>query len=321
MDAFIARHLQGVSRTYAILVPMLPGSLADAIGVAYLLMRIVDTLEDATQLPADERVRHLERLDAALDGESGALAALARPIGDTEEERELMRSAPEVFGKVQTLEPAYRDPLSACARAMSRGVCTLIRRSAERGLPYPAVRDAAELREYCYYVAGTVGEMLCAMMAHFLRLPALRRLRDVAVELGIGLQLVNILKDALKDSRQGRRYLPLAADGHVSPAEVHRAVLYEARLSLQRGMEFVLALPAGARELRSFCGLPIAWGAMTLARAEQDPSRAKIGRGAIRASIELFRKLAGDDQALRQWLSSMLRPTGNAGQPAPAGLA
>ena len=44
LDAFVAKHLQGVSRTYAILVPMLPDALADAVGVAYLLMRVVDTL-------------------------------------------------------------------------------------------------------------------------------------------------------------------------------------------------------------------------------------------------------------------------------------
>jgi len=162
------------------------------------------------------------------------------------------------------------------------------------------------MREYCYYVAGVVGVMLCTMMAQFLRLPALLRLGDLAVELGIGLQLVNILKDAMKDSRQGRRYLPLSASGGVSHGEIYRAVLTEARASLQKGVEFVLALPATARELRSFCGLPIAWGAMTLARAERDERQAKIGRGAIRTSIELFGKLAGDDRALREWFGALL---------------
>jgi phytoene/squalene synthetase len=204
-------------------------------------------------------------------------------------------------------------------------------RSAERGQPYPAIRDAAELREYCYYVAGTVGEMLCAMMAHFLKLPALARLRDVAVELGVGLQLVNILKDCLKDAAQGRRYLPTAEGGEVDRGEVYRAVLNEARLSLRRGVEIVLALPAGARELRSFCGLPIAWGAMTLARAERGITKPrkdenakasegpKIGRGAIRASIKLFGKLAGDDAALRAWLTRMLGAgSGEADGAAPA---
>ena len=317
MDAFIAEHLQGVSRTYAILVPMLPARLADAVGLAYLVMRVVDTLEDDTRLSPAERARYFQLLKGALEAQPGAAEALAQPLGDTPDERALMQVSPEVFARLHALEPAYRDAICECAHAMTGGVRQLIERSAARELPYPAVTSAEELREYCYYVAGVVGEMLCAMMAHFLGRPQLLRLRDIAVELGIGLQLVNILKDALKDSRQGRRYLPLAEDGDVAHAEIYRAVLQEARQSLLRGVEFVLALPAGARELRSFCGLPIAWGAMTLAKAERDASQAKIGRGAIHSSIEAFSRLAGDDQALRTWFTRMLSPPPSGENPLP----
>lgn len=308
MDAFISKHLKGVSRTYAILIPMLPRSLGEAVGLAYLLMRIVDTLEDATELSPRQRRRLLRELDAILRAdECPASPALARSIGDNESERDLMRCAPEVFERIAALEPVYRDAARHCARRMIGGVREFMARSARRGIAYPAIRDAAELRSYCYYVAGVVGEMLCTMMAHYLRQPALTHLRDMAVELGVGLQLVNILKDALKDSRQGRRYLPLASGGSISHMEIYRAVLSEARESLRRGAEFVYALPASARELRSFCGLPIAWGAMTLARAERNAGQAKIGRGAVRSSIERFKVLVGDDRALRSWFAQILR--------------
>jgi phytoene/squalene synthetase len=146
-------------------------------------------------------------------------------------------------------------------------------------------------------------------MAHYLKQPALRERRDVAVELGIGLQMVNILKDALKDSTQGRRYLPPAEGASAAQAEVYAAALQDARQCLQRGLEFVLALPVAARELRSFCGLPISWGAMTLTQAEQDTRQAKIGRGAIQDSITRFDELVGDDAALREWLSGLLNPS------------
>ena len=313
MDAFLAKHLQGVSRTYAILVPMLPDALGDAVGVAYLLMRMVDTLEDDPRLSTGERLRYFTLVEAALGGSEAAAAALAQPLGDTDDERALMRDAAQVMSRVQALEPEYHAAVATCAQAMTGGVRRLIARSAERGLAYPAVRNMAELREYCYYVAGVVGEMLCTMMAHFLRWPELRRLRDQAVELGIGLQLVNILKDAGKDSVQGRRYLPLAEGGESAQAEVYTAVLHTARQSLQKGVDYVLALPASARELRSFCGLPIAWAAMTLARAECTADAAKIGRADIRDSITRFGELVGDDQALRQWLSALLE-SGAAGR-------
>ncbi|MBN2447937.1 MAG: squalene/phytoene synthase family protein [Phycisphaerae bacterium] len=317
MDSFIARHLQGVSRTYAILIPMLPGKLADAIGLAYLLMRIVDTLEDYPPLSDDERLRLIGLLEHTLsDPTSEVHADLCAAIGDNDDEVELMRHTAEVIARLRDLEPVYRDAAAACALEMMKGVREFIARAAERGQPYPAVRSAAEMRSYCYYVAGVVGVMLCEMMAHWLKRPQLTSLRDLAIELGIGLQLVNIVKDALKDSKHGRRYLPTSADGKLSPGEIYKAALEEARTSLQRGVEFVLALPAQARELRYFCGLPIAWGAMTLSHAERDSSRAKIGRSAIASSIDHFKALAGDDTALRRWLSGMLGEQPSGVQPA-----
>ena len=42
--------LQGVSRTFALTIPQLPGPLRDVVGNAYLLCRITDTIEDEPSL-------------------------------------------------------------------------------------------------------------------------------------------------------------------------------------------------------------------------------------------------------------------------------
>lgn len=309
MDAFVTHHLKGVSRTYALLIPMLPAGFSDAVGLAYLLMRIVDTIEDAPTMPDELRRTCLRELDGILlRGEAASPPSLPKRLGELAAERELMTQSPDVLRRIAALDPQYAASARMCARQMIAGVQEMMDRAATRSMPYPAIQDAAEMRRYCYFVAGVVGEMLCEMMAHLLRQPGLLKLRELAVELGIGLQLVNILKDALKDSMHGRRYLPCTIEGQVSPREVYRLALAEARKSLQIGTEFVLALPATAWQLRSFCGLPIAWGAMTLARAEQDESTAKVGRGAIMASIERFTALARDDDGLRKWLSGLITP-------------
>lgn len=316
MDSFITHHLKGVSRTYAILIPMLPSGFGDAVGLAYLLMRIVDTIEDAPTLADDARRRCLAELDEILrEKRAETPASLPAELGEIAAERELMGCTPEVLRRIDALDGQYSAAARQCARQMIFGVQMMMDRAAARGMAYPAIQDATEMRSYCYYVAGVVGEMLCEMMAHLLRKPALLKLRELAVELGIGLQLVNILKDALKDSKHGRRYLPCTANGDVSPREVYRIALAEARKSLQVGTEFVLALPATAWQLRSFCGLPIAWGAMTLARAERDESAAKVGRNAIMSSIERFTAIAGDDHALRGWLAGLISPAADV-QPA-----
>ncbi len=306
MDAFIHQHLHGVSRTYALLIPMLPAPLAESVGLAYLQMRIIDTVEDAPELATPERVAALQTLRRVLSGASASELAQLPALSGNPAENALLADARQVFDRIAALSPQQQAAVHTCGVKMIDGVLHLLERAAQRGVTYPAIQSADELREYCHYVAGVVGEMLCCLMSQHLRQPALMRLRDVAIELGLGLQMVNILKDAMKDAHDGRRYLPQTPSGNVSTGEVYRAVLAEARISLQRGTEFVLGLPAAARELRSFCGLPIAWGAMTLARAERDARQAKIGRGAIRSSIALFARLAGDDAALRTWLTRLL---------------
>lgn len=65
-------------------------------------------------------------------------------------------------------------------------------------------RDLAELRAYAVRVAGTVG----AMMAMLMNVRE-RRLLARACDLGVAMQLTNIVRDVGEDARNGRLYLPL----------------------------------------------------------------------------------------------------------------
>lgn len=60
-----------------------------------------------------------------------------------------------------------------------------------------------ELKQYCYRVASTVG-LMCIEIFGYKHKSA----KDFAVNLGIALQLTNILRDVNKDSKNGRIYLP-----------------------------------------------------------------------------------------------------------------
>ena len=62
-----------------------------------------------------------------------------------------------------------------------------------------------DLRRYCYRVAGTVGLLAAPILGcrDDSALPA-------AVDLGIAMQLTNILRDVAEDARMGRLYLPLS---------------------------------------------------------------------------------------------------------------
>jgi phytoene synthase len=60
-----------------------------------------------------------------------------------------------------------------------------------------------ELREYCYRVAAVIGRM-CVRIFGFQYAAAL----DRAEELGLALQLTNILRDVREDAEMGRIYIP-----------------------------------------------------------------------------------------------------------------
>jgi len=303
-EEFLDRHLAGVSRTYAVVIPMLPAGLREAVGLAYLLMRVVDTVEDAPQLSDEQRQEHLARLEALVTADPPTERGERElPIGESDAERSLMQSLPELLAGIGQLDAAYRAACRTCSCQMIVGVRRLLDQSAARGAPYPAVRDLAELRTYCYYVAGVVGEMLCDMMAHWCGVPALRRLRALAVELGTGLQLVNILKDAARDAAHGRRYLPPSDPRSAAP---QAAVMEEARRCLRQGIEYVLALPRAAVGLRAFSGLPIVWAALTLQRVERQGAGAKITRDEIAGTIAEFQRRAASDDDLQSWLLKLL---------------
>ncbi|MEE2660119.1 MAG: squalene/phytoene synthase family protein, partial [Planctomycetota bacterium] len=79
---------------------------------------------------------------------------------------------------------------------------------AQCGVQHDAWHDVSELREYCYYVAGVVGEMLTAMFTSYDRglLPAEAELMRLAPSVGESLQLVNMIRDYQSDNERKRLY-------------------------------------------------------------------------------------------------------------------
>ncbi|MCL6601934.1 MAG: squalene/phytoene synthase family protein [Paenibacillus sp.] len=94
-----------------------------------------------------------------------------------------------------------------------------------RDLSFTHYETMDQLESYCYLVAGTVGEML---------LPVLRDDSDeeaqaAGIALGMGMQIVNIIRDVGEDLERGRRYLPLEvmeSNGY-SQQELERGVVNE----------------------------------------------------------------------------------------------
>ena len=67
-----------------------------------------------------------------------------------------------------------------------------------------------QLRTYCYHVASTVGLISMHMIGHVAaNASEIAEAREQAIDLGVALQLTNILRDVAEDFVRGRIYLPL----------------------------------------------------------------------------------------------------------------
>ena len=284
--------LQKTSRTFALAIPLLPEPTRNQVGIAYLLFRIADTFEDAVLWPRERRLAALDRLGELLDRDPSAaeafcLECLREPPVDHPGYRELVARMELVLRDFGALPLPARVAVRRHLIRSIGGMKQFVRRSDQRnGLILSNIDD---LREYCYSVAGIVGEMLTEL--YLLDRPELassaEELRDRAASFGEGLQLVNILKDAPADAQEGRVYLP--------PGVELRAVIDVAGQALTAAEEYVdLLRRAGtAAGLVSFNAFIAGLARMNLQILAARGVGAKLSRAEVASvAAEVARELA-----------------------------
>jgi phytoene synthase len=143
----------------------------------YALYAFCRTVDDCVDEPSGEREAGLARWLAELHR-----AYAGRP------ETELGRELAEAVARFPIPRGAFEDIVAGCRMDLTQ------RRYA----------SFAELRVYCERVASAVG--LASIEIFGYQDP---RTREYAVELGLALQLTNILRDVAADAARDRLYLPL----------------------------------------------------------------------------------------------------------------
>lgn len=299
------RLLPGVSRTFALTIPQLPAPLRPAITNAYLLCRIADTIEDSSRLNPDDKDGQFRGLVDCLRGNADPVRyaeglTQACHVDDILERR-LLENTPAVVGVFHGLPPIQQEPLLRCVDIMAPGMARFERLKRPDGLP-----DRAAFRDYCYVVAGVVGEMLTALFAQ--GNPAIARqeaaLRRLAVGFGQGLQMTNILKDVWEDRARGICWLPrdvmrehgcrLDVDGDWARDAHFRDGMHflvgVARRHLELARDYTLRIPGNEPGIRRFCGWSVGMALYTLRNIAHNRtftagSQVKISRARLRTII------------------------------------
>ncbi|MEO6870904.1 MAG: squalene/phytoene synthase family protein [Chthoniobacterales bacterium] len=140
----------------------------------YAFCRLIDDIADDPAIPVEEKTHQLETWRAGLSGPAPHESAIAPEV------RKLIERYP--------ITPAMLEEIID-------GV--------EMDLTVSRYETFEELRQYCYRVASAVGLVSIEIFGY-----KNSACREYAIELGLALQVTNIVRDVAKDLENGRIYLP-----------------------------------------------------------------------------------------------------------------
>lgn len=207
-------------------IRLLPRFKRQAMCAAYAFARRVDDIGDDGELDRDAQLEALARERARLAALTGGASVAGDPVMTA-----LAHAAEH-----------YRMPTDALE---------LLVEGVELDVLGAEYRTFDELVRYCRCVAGSVGRLCLAIFSDGTAGAEAHALAD---DLGVAMQLTNILRDIVEDAQRGRTYIPLedrerfgcvdlvsGQAGAASP-EVEELVRFEARRAAEwfdRGMGLV----------------------------------------------------------------------------------
>lgn len=301
--------LGSVSRTFALTIPLLPPAIEMVVGNTYLLCRIVDTIEDAAELsPLEKQGLSKLFLEAVLG--TIPVASFVDPCLNAlkgysnVDELDLIAHTPTVLRILHTFPNRDQAAVSRCISIMSDGMSHFHGRQTQDGL-----KDLAEFEEYCYVVAGVVGELLTSIFSHYS--PGFAKQitghEQLAIAFGQALQMTNILKDSPEDSARGVSWKP----AQISQTELLK-IAYE---KLQDSLSYILLIPEHEMGMRRFCFLAFGLAVMTLEKIAtrkefSKQSEMKLSRNTVWIFYAFTKIAAGNELLMKAFFyaaSSQLR--------------
>jgi len=178
--AYCEKVIKVSSKSFYTAFSKLPKDKAKAVYAIYAFCRQADDTVDANE-PLALKKENLAILEAELkEFEKGKSP-----------NHPMWRALRDVFNRYAMTTSPFYDQLEG----------------QKRDLDFQEITDLAALKDYSYYVAGSVGLMLLPILAT--KSGITESLKESAVSLGVAMQITNILRDVGEDYRENKRvYLP-----------------------------------------------------------------------------------------------------------------
>ncbi|MCL2260928.1 MAG: phytoene/squalene synthase family protein [Fibromonadales bacterium] len=242
--------LDRVSRTFALNIKVLGKKLRRPVLLAYLYMRMADTIEDDPDLSAEEKSDLLKKFSQAVNSCDADGFVSSLPQGWKTSEKSDCALCCNAALVIPLLREYNGDPIKKAVEEMCSGMAEFASRKF-------VIENEADLDRYCYFVAGLVGGMLTELWGH-------KELRKLAISFGLALQLVNIIKDIQEDSLRKVCFVPQELYRKHGINYAREFLIQKAKRHLQDAKDYIKSLPRYKHRIRLFCLWPSLMAAANL---------------------------------------------------------
>ncbi len=320
---FCHEIIQDVSRTFAIGIDRAEEPLSSFICVSYLLCRIPDTIEDDNRISLDKKEKLLLKYEDILENPNERSKNIETFIKNTNEFYvdkpywKLVRNTDKVFNTFKEFPEDIKNSVKPHISEMITGMREMISRHEGQ----IRIQDMNEFSEYCYYVAGTVGNLLTELFKIYEKIDDSRekKLENYAEDFGEALQTVNIIKDVYDDYKEENHiYVPSTllkehGSSHEKILENKEGTLKaigdlknHGLSKLKKAKKYIELIPFKAESARDFTIIPYLLAVSTLREALNNKERivtsepVKMSRNEVLSIIKLVPNCINSNEYLNK---------------------
>ncbi len=282
-EKFCRKILQQVSRSFALTIPLLDKRLKDAVLIVYLQDRLLDNFED--ELPAISLAQRRALMDKvvaifapqhqSLPPEVEEIKAWADEFNDKALQK-MVAGTDKIWQAYQGLEQSIQRLSFDWLTEMNQGMQEYLQQE---------IKTFADLDEYCYYVAGTVGGFLTDLLLAKTEVSTADKeiLKANFTDAGLFLQKVNITRDIKEDiAARERIFWPLPefnleeeellqTENKAAALEALSEMVSSTAKHIEPLLEYYQAIPAEFTGYRRFFAVNNALGLATLSKLKDNP--------------------------------------------------
>lgn len=264
-------HLLAVSRSFSLCIAELNEPLREYVGLAYLLCRIIDTIEDCDLSPKQKQDMFEKTYSWINDPNLIVETTLQKfaegfPTTIPDGEKKLAQDSYKLFLDYKNLPSAIQKCMMGPILTMILGMKKIVLLKSDGHL---VLKNILELNHYCFFVAGVVGEILTGLISYLSqdRLFFSNQWEN-SVRFGLFLQKVNILKDEKQDNQRGLFYFQNSIE-----------VIESLRLDSEKAKDYITSISSSWDDFKVFCSFSFLLGLISLqSLISGDQDQTKISR-------------------------------------------